>query len=374
MAKYRIVFDDSQSAVLSNLANDIGGYESRLKTIAGGMDTRDRSMATLQSQIRTTAAALPAVATRLRREGEAWRQSVAAYKNAETNAGRALDMEVQTAAGDLAAFVPANQTQWWDIINPVVGPFLGSVITSIAYPKAAWLNNDTFSPSVNPGNDAVTPMHSTSPAYSGNSYGGNQGSAVKNYMDFADIVRKYNPNLSDSEVNSFLTNMNKTGCAYVAMSNTLFAQYAGREKDFENTFGFPMYKEDGTINSDSLIVDYYCSTGTNRGISFVTQASTWEAYMEKNGISVKFDTSVKPTAQNYNELSKNGEIVLSMKPLCLRDVNGNMVDSRDAGHAVTITGYTEDGMLTVSSWGRQYFVDPAVDTRSITGYMQVIYE
>ena len=86
MAKYKIVYDESQAAVFSRLATDIVGYESRLKMIANSMDSRDRSMATLRSQVKTAAETLPGVSTRLRREGEALGQSVAAYKKAETNA------------------------------------------------------------------------------------------------------------------------------------------------------------------------------------------------------------------------------------------------------------------------------------------------
>ena len=123
MAKYKAVFDDSQASVLNSFANDMGSYESRLKAISNSIDSRDRSMATLQSQVKTTAAALPAIATRLRREGETWRQSVAVYKRAETNAGNSLEgklLQSRTISDIIAEWIKIFFTKF---------PSLGPVIT-----------------------------------------------------------------------------------------------------------------------------------------------------------------------------------------------------------------------------------------------------
>lgn len=86
MAKYKVVFDDSQATALSSMANTIGNCETRLSSIIKNIDSRDRSMATVKCQLAATTAKLPGITRRMRGEASAYRQSVAAYKAAETYA------------------------------------------------------------------------------------------------------------------------------------------------------------------------------------------------------------------------------------------------------------------------------------------------
>ncbi len=207
-------------------------------------------------------------------------------------------------------------------------------------------------------------------------YGGNQGSARKKYMDeeLQDIVRKYYPDYSDAQIKQYLENMNSEGCGYVALCNTIFEQYVGREAEFELKFGFPMYK-DGDLNYDALIVDFYCDqdnpnkSGTNQ----YEREKMWETYLGDKGIKVDVQCDVKVTPDTYNSVARDGQLIVSVSPVILQDKDGNIVDNRDGGHAMTVTGVTSDGRYVVSSWGRTYYVDPD-DNYDRLQFQQVKYE
>ena len=115
MSRYKAVFDDSQASVLGSLAGSIGSYETRLISIANGIDARDGSMASLQRQMRTAAATLPPITARLRSEGTAWASAVAVYRRAETAAcsvagGLLSAAAIGAAAGAAAAASAPSST------------------------------------------------------------------------------------------------------------------------------------------------------------------------------------------------------------------------------------------------------------------------
>ena len=64
-------------------------------------------------------------------------------------------------------------------------------------------------------------------------------------------------------------------------ANTIFVYYQGKEKDFEQAFGYAMYNKNGDLNYNLLIADVYSSMD-NR----------------KNGVYNKYD--------DYNQ-DKDGE-------------------------------------------------------------------
>ena len=233
-------------------------------------------------------------------------------------------------------------------------------------------------------------------------YGGNQGAPLDDkahFSDYADIVRKYYPDMSDKEVKNYLKKLNSEGCGYVAMVNTIFAQYAGREDEFEKTFGFPMYDKDGKPNSNKLLVDYYSAKDNHNkgsdgkdyinnneddsdtegyGTTRSQREYRWESYLKDHGVDADVRDVNMVTKDNYADLAKNGEIVVAVRPLNLRDANGNIVDDRNGGHAMTVTGVTEDGMLKVSSWGKEYYInpnDPAYTSNDgFLEFQQVVYK
>ncbi len=67
-------------------------------------------------------------------------------------------------------------------------------------------------------------------------------------------------NYSQTEIAKLMDQINKEGCGYVAIVNNIFTEYEGREAEFQQRFGFPMYDKNGKANYDYLIVDFYAST------------------------------------------------------------------------------------------------------------------
>ena len=157
------------------------------------------------------------------------------------------------------------------------------------------------------------------------SYGGNQGAPVKNYKSDSskrdllnEIVRKYHPDYTDKEVEKLLSELNMEGCGYVALINTLFVQYLGREDRFMEVFGFPMYDNNGELNYDALVTDLYCSKD-DPNMSGTTRASRepiWESYLKEHNITVDVK-NVNVTAENFEELSKGGQIIVGLGPCIL---------------------------------------------------------
>ena len=222
------------------------------------------------------------------------------------------------------------------------------------------------------------------PAYNGRgSYGGSQvtplaafrGKREGVYEELCRIVRSYYPSYSDSQVEGLMERLELEGCGYVALANTLFGRFAGRESQFRNIFGFSMYNRYGELNYDLLVTDVYCA-GDDPGKTGMTREErekVWERYLGERGIPVDVRT-VEVTRENFEELSWQGEIIVGISPCILFDKEGRRVTDESGGHAVTVTGITEDGMLRVSSWGMEYYVRPEDPVYERIQFQQVCYE
>ena len=213
------------------------------------------------------------------------------------------------------------------------------------------------------------------------SYGGDQGAPEKKYKRDSskrdllnEIVRNYYPDYNDREVENLLSELNKEGCGYVALINTLFIQYLGREERFMEVFGFPMYDNNGELNYDALVTDLYCSKDDPNmgGTTRATREVIWESYLKEHNIDVNVK-DVNITAENFERISKNGQIIVGLAPCILYDETGKKVVDIDGGHAMTVTGVTEDGLLRVSSWGKEYYIKPGDAAYSRMQFQQVCY-
>ena len=208
------------------------------------------------------------------------------------------------------------------------------------------------------------------------SYGGDQGSAQKVYLDedIQEIVRKYYPDYSDQEIRDLLIELNSEGCGYVALCNTIFWEFVGREEEFEEIFGFPMYK-DGDLNYNVIIVDLYCDKDkkSKSGTNIPERKDIWEDFLAEHGIDVNVECYIDVTTDNYNDIADKGQIIVAIEPCILEDEAGNTVFKANGGHAMTVTGVTEDGRFIVSSWGKRYYIDPDTDYNRLQ-FQQVRYD
>lgn len=239
------------------------------------------------------------------------------------------------------------------------------------------------------------------PAFDGEgTYGGNQSNPVNKYKDgspdLEDIVRKYYPDFSDEDIEKYLKKLENEGCGYVALSNTLFKQYIGKEYEFEKTFGFPMYDKNGDLNYDALVTDFYsCTDNHNERIflwwkwdelngtedkSDVEGVGTtrekreyrWEKYLSEHNINVNVK-NVDVTPENYNKISSKGDIIVGVSPVILYNEDGKEIYNGNGGHAMTVTGITADGMYKVSSWGREYYINSNNSAYDRIQFQQIKY-
>lgn len=228
-------------------------------------------------------------------------------------------------------------------------------------------------------------------------YGGDQGYPAsidktdEKYDEIAEIIRRYYPDYSDREIEKYLKKLNSEGCGYVALINTIFNQYAGRADEFERIFGFPMYDKNGDLNFDLMLVDFYAAMDNHHSIlgldiifefedssateGYGTTANTreyrWEKYLQDRGVNVDVH-SVNVTIENFNDLSENGDIIIATHPVILYDENGRRLYA-DGGHAMTVTGVTEDGRFVVSSWGEKYYIEPDASQFDRINFQQITY-
>jgi len=106
-------------------------------------------------------------------------------------------------------------------------------------------------------------------------YGGSQMSFTYNAGELLQdgvvlgMLKECFPDASMEDYQLYLNKITNVGCGYVAQVNTLFKAYEGREQEFLNTFGYPMYTVDsnGSINFnyEYVVIDYVNSTYGNSG-------------------------------------------------------------------------------------------------------------
>lgn len=236
-------------------------------------------------------------------------------------------------------------------------------------------------------------------------YGGDQGAPYsasrKEKQEYYDIIQKNNPDveLSSEELDQYLYRLNSEGCGYVALVNTIFCYYADDPEGFEKSFGYSMYDDNGQLNYSKLLVDLYSrmdnrdengkfneykdynseTDGPKEDYNYLTDTSGsgssqyvreyyLEKFMEEHGVDVNVKTDVTVTADNYEDIIKSGkQVIIAFRNGYLYNMDGTIYDMDrtkpgdqplDGGHAMTVTGVTDDGKLIVSSWGNQYYIDP----------------
>ena len=108
-----------------------------------------------------------------------------------------------------------------------------------------------------------------------NQFGGSQMDFYTNRVELLEdpkiisIMRESFPYDTLEDYELYFCAIASVGCGYVAYANSIFLNFEGREEDFYNTFGFPMYTVDvfGNIdyNYDYLILEVFNGVWANRG-------------------------------------------------------------------------------------------------------------
>jgi len=214
-------------------------------------------------------------------------------------------------------------------------------------------------------------------------YGGNQNAPKKNPQKYAGIIRRYYPEYNDEQIKNLMEKLSSEGCGYVALVNMIFLHYIGKESLYKETFGLFMYTPSGELNFNDVLVDFYCDMDNRNpflwfsyldhtedksevlGYGTTKDNSKWrfEQYMKKHGLKVKVNP-IHVTLKNYEKKSKYGPIMVSVNPTTLYDKYGTVASDSKGGHTMTVIGTTENGLIRVSSWGKEYFIKPG----SYSGY------
>lgn len=237
-------------------------------------------------------------------------------------------------------------------------------------------------------------------------YGGNQmifegiEPNSDKWVEMYEIFRSNNPDieLTDAEFQNYLEKLTSEGCGYVAICNTIFEQYEGRADEFEATFGYPMYDTNGNLNYAALEMDMYSQMDNRNALGILNYFSDYdidddgsifdydywndnsgngtdpfdreyylEQFMSEHGVDVNVTPYAYVTVNNYDNIIASGnDVVVSFHDGNLYNMDGTFNQTIDGGHAMTVTGVTEDGMFIVSSWGNQYLINPSENGNTIT--------
>lgn len=258
-----------------------------------------------------------------------------------------------------------------------------------------------------------------------NQFGANQGDFFYNNTQLLrdtkvqEIIKAYFPEATIEQMEELLISINSVGCGYAALTNSIFAQFTGKEEEFEEIFGFPMYTEDenGNIdfNYEYLMLDIYCfkhkdnsAAGADLSPLELTlespesyeefgadELSYFKEYLKSKNIDGSADIEYFVSneevyeeyfsdAKNYHKIDEiydfireklrdnSKEIIINVggsqftqdnETWTLYDYTDRenydktIINSSSAGHAMSIVGITSDNKLIVSSWGKQYILE-----------------
>lgn len=208
--------------------------------------------------------------------------------------------------------------------------------------------------------------------------GGNQNVLDQSYANkyVNDILSKYFPDATQEEKIALLSKGTFVGCGYTAITNFVFKEFEGKENDFYNTFGFPMYemKYDDSMGTPTFYVDYNY------------EPVIMDLICQKNTIQVNGENSIKqtilstdgigePEARDVVNYVRDEYGVVFDKSLnelryysedgySLYSIDGRLQFEDGGPHAMVKIGETEDGRDIISSWGEKFIHESATD-RSI---------
>ncbi|MBR3630055.1 MAG: hypothetical protein IKN55_06245 [Oscillospiraceae bacterium] len=241
----------------------------------------------------------------------------------------------------------------------------------------------------------ITPIHIEDEVYDQetyDAYGGRQHGPVEDVRDgdaeaiklYTDIIRENTGKvMSEEELKQYLDGvydengeatidgLNSEGCEYTAIVNTIFEYYTHREngaEEFERKFGFSLRDHKGRLNYNAVLVDVYSKYDDPNfgGLTDKRAEKILEAYMAEPGkdgqssVNVNMRTNVHITKTNIDNYLRDGkQVIVSAQNVKIYKEDGSVLQNcAGAGHAMVVTGVTEDGRYIVSTWGEKAYLDP----------------
>lgn len=227
-------------------------------------------------------------------------------------------------------------------------------------------------------------------------YGGDQGSPSQasqaEKLKYYELYMRNNPDstMTWEQFNTYLERLNSEGCGYVSLVNVIMHRYQANPEEFERIFGFPLKDSEGHFNYNLMLVDIYSrmdnrdtrgnidpymdydsdDDGPKSSYDIYNDDSGWgttaqqreyyfEQYLKEHGLSGDFNPNAKVSPSDYNRLRSEGtEITISYRYGIMHGMYGAGDSYIPGGHAITVTGVTDDGKWIVSSWGEKYYIDP----------------
>lgn len=222
------------------------------------------------------------------------------------------------------------------------------------------------------------------------------------------VVKAHFPIMEDEDVKAFLYRLDREGCGYVSMINSLFDAYAEKPDTFREIFGFSMYDIDGTLNFNRVLVDLYCQMDNHNedrfgffswdtynpiedqkkldedkdgvfewtskpcGNNQDKMKYRWETYCKRYGIKADVQIEVPVTPKNFLKYARKGSVSILSSDFTMYSEDGKATHVKN-GHFMTITDVTEDGKYVVSSWGEKYYLNPD-DIKGFVHYQLIRYK
>lgn len=220
-------------------------------------------------------------------------------------------------------------------------------------------------------------------------YGGNQdyfeekSADLLTRNDINNILNEYFPDATYEEKALILENMGGKCCHYSTLSNSIFQQYEGKEQDFEDTFGFDMYTicDNGTVryNYEALVLTLVLSYNTENypytkdDYISMPLAGTDYDYSQMYGtvelINKKYGTNFSYSNNDLSDSSINIDsikqhlnegysVMINAADFSLYDyeTGDTFVEDCMAGHSMSLVGFTDDGKIIVSTYGKKYIL------------------
>lgn len=84
--------------------------------------------------------------------------------------------------------------------------------------------------------------------------------------DLKEIILRYHPTYTNKDIMNLYRELKEGGCAYASLANVIIEQARYDDETFQRLFGYSMYKEDGSIHYNKIMVHLYACLGDMVGL------------------------------------------------------------------------------------------------------------